>query len=776
MNKKFQKIVALSLLFSMVIVNVSFAQENNVIKKSETVYVTVDGDEIKDKTVSVWLNSNKNIKVKDKSDLKEVKNLKTDEKVSGKNGYLNWNEDKKDIYYQGKTDKNLPVELTVKYYLDNKEIKNSELEGKTGHLKIVLSSKNNGYETKNINGKTKEIYSPYIVATAMVFSDEKVSNIKSDDVKVIKDGKNQIVTSVLTPGLKQNFEDILKEKDLKMFKDTISLEMEIKNYKTIEIYSVITNEFFQEKKNIDSLDKLKDGIKQLEDNSQKLFDASVKLAEGQDKLNNGIGQMQTGVKKLYSGTEKLSDSMKAIKSKFDSLEPKVGVIQKYIYEMYEGSVKLFNGVNIYTGAVGEINKNVEKIQYGATQLDKGSSDLDNGVGKLKYATEKMKVGTKKLDNIIAQKDELLNKLSQLSQGLTNLGNSYGTLLSGIEQISKKSTELKNSTQEFNSKLHQVENSIKNLNSNISLENDIKIIENKAMNIQKVIDDLSSKNKDGSLNSEISILNKTKNDLLNESKTLRAKQSGLAKLNTLNQAISELASGSDKLLKGNTDLSNALSNVYTKMNETKSQLEKSSLELNKGISKITESLKGDDLNILKSSIEQLDGVTGKIKIGTESLKSATNQNKVAMGMLQSAMSKLDENSNSLKNGSGQLSKGLREFKNQSGILNSLSQVKEKAVIPFSNAINSLNEGLKKMDSSTDQLKEGSDKLTSSQKEFSSKLGEFKQKGIDELENKTRNINTFKDIIDVMFDMSKQNASLTGTDDNFDTKSRIIEKIK
>ena len=76
MNKKFQKIVALSLLFSMVIVNVSFAQENNVIKKSETVYVTVDGDEIKDKTVSVWLNSNKNIKVKDKSNLKRGKKFK----------------------------------------------------------------------------------------------------------------------------------------------------------------------------------------------------------------------------------------------------------------------------------------------------------------------------------------------------------------------------------------------------------------------------------------------------------------------------------------------------------------------------------------------------------------------------------------------------------------------------------------------------------------------------------------------------------------------------
>ena len=36
MNKKFQKIVALSLLFSMIIVNVSFAEENNVIKEMKS--------------------------------------------------------------------------------------------------------------------------------------------------------------------------------------------------------------------------------------------------------------------------------------------------------------------------------------------------------------------------------------------------------------------------------------------------------------------------------------------------------------------------------------------------------------------------------------------------------------------------------------------------------------------------------------------------------------------------------------------------------------------
>ncbi|WP_338817619.1 hypothetical protein WFJ11_02510 [Parvimonas micra] len=776
MNKKFQKAIALGIVFSMIIVNISFAEEKNTIKKSETVYVTIDGNEVKDKTVSVWLNSDKNINVKDKSDLKEVKNLKNDKTVTEENGYLNWNESEKDIYYQGKTDKNLPVELTVKYYLDDKEVSNSELDGKSGHLKIVLSSKNNRHETKSVNGKTQEVYSPYIVATAMVFDDEKVSDIKSDDVKIIKDGKNQIVTSILTPGLKQNFDSINKDKDLKIFKDSISLEMDIKDYKPIEIYSVITNEFFQENKNLDSIDNLKDGIQQLEDNSQKLFDASVKLSEGQEKLNNGIGQLQGGVKQIYSGTEKLYSSMEKIKGKFDSLAPKVGVIQNYISEMYNGSLQLSNGVNNYTGAVSKITENVEKIQNGATLIDKGSNDLDNGVEKLKNATGKMKEGSKKIDNLISQKDELLNKSTQLSQGMSNLGASYGKIVSAIEEMSKKSIQLKNSTKEFNTKIHQVENSTKSLNSNISLENDIKNLEAKANNIQKVIDDLSNKNKDGSLTSEISILNKTKNDLLNESKTLKAKQTGLSKINTLAQAMSELASNSDKLLKANSDLSDGLLTVYTKMNESKVQLEKSTTDLNAGLSKIGESMKADDLKVLKSSIEQLDGATGKIKTGTESLKSATNQNKVAMGMLQSAMSKLDENSNSLKNGSGQLANGLGEFKTQSQILNSLSQVKEQAIIPFSNAINSLNEGLKKMDSSTDQLKEGSDKLTSSQKEFSSKLGEFKQKGIDELENKTKEVNEFKDILDIMLSMSKQDASFSGTDDNFDTKSRIIEKIK
>ena len=72
-----------------------------------------------------------------------VKDLKTDKELKSENGYLKLDENKKDIYYKGDTDKKLPVDVSVKYFLDGKEMKASELEGKSGHLKIVITSKNN---------------------------------------------------------------------------------------------------------------------------------------------------------------------------------------------------------------------------------------------------------------------------------------------------------------------------------------------------------------------------------------------------------------------------------------------------------------------------------------------------------------------------------------------------------------------------------------------------------------------------------------------------------
>lgn len=777
MKKNIEKILALSLVSSMTFANLSFAEQQDLIKKSETVYVTVEGNEIKDKSVSVWLNSDKNIKANDKSNLKNVKDLKTDKELKSENGYLKLDENKKDIYYKGDTDKKLPVDVSVKYFLDGKEMKASELEGKSGHLKIVITSKNNRYEAKTIDGQSRNVYSPYVVVAAMTFDDEKVENITSDDIKVVKDGKNEIVTTVMTPGMKQNLSKIVEDKELDNFKDEVSVEMDIKDYKPVEIYSVITNEFFQEKKNIDSLDKLQNGVKELQDNSQKLVDASVKLSEGQDKLNSGISQMQTGVTKLHSGSQKLASSTQQMQGKFSGIQSKVGPIQGYVAQMNDGSLKLYNGISDYTAAVGKIKENTAKIKEGSEKLAKGATDLDNGVGKLKDATSQLRAGTENMKEMTAQKDQLLEKSSQLSNGLNGLAGSYGQLADTVEQISGKSQQLKDSSAQFNEKLQQVTQLAGGAETSASAEKIARGLESSAEGLNNAIQQLQAKNEEGQLDETIAYLQAQKNVMYVQAESIRNAGSQNAGQQKLQAALAQLAQSSTALSQGNADLSNALMRTSAAMNQSKAKLVDSSNQLSQGLGQMGGALNGaDGLSTLKDSIDKLDDATGQIKGGSQTLKEGTLQNEKAMAMLLNGMEELDKNSSALVEGSSKLSGGLQEFNKQSALLSSLSQINEKAIIPMSNAINMLNDGLGNLDSSTGQLKSGSEKLASGQKEFSSKLREYKEKGIDELSNKTKDLNKFKDIIDAMSDLAVKDSSFTGTDDNFETKSRIVEKIK
>lgn len=777
MKKNIEKILALSLISSMTFANLSFAEQQDLIKKSETVYVTVEGNEIKDKSVSVWLNSDKNIKANDKSNLTNVKDLKTDKELKSENGYLKLDENKKDIYYKGDTDKKLPVDVSVKYFLDGKEMKASELEGKSGHLKIVITSKNNRYEAKTIDGQSRNVYSPYVVVAAMTFDDEKVENVTSDDIKVVKDGKNEIVTTVMTPGMKQNLRGIVEDKNLDKFKDEVSVEMDIKDYKPVEIYSVITNEFFQEKKNIDSLDKLQNGVKELQDNSQKLVDASVKLSEGQDKLNSGISQMQTGVTKLHSGSQKLASSTQQMQGKFSGLQSKVGPIQGYVAQMNDGSLKLYNGISDYTAAVVKIKENTAKIKAGSEKLAKGATDLDNGVGKLKDATSQLRAGTENMKEMTAQKDQLLEKSSQLSNGLNGLAGSYGQLADTVEQISGKSQQLKDSSAQFNEKLQQVAQLAGGSETSASAEKIARGLESSAEGLNNAIQQLQANNEEGQLDDTIAYLQAQKNVMYVQAESIRNAGSQNAGQQKLQAALAQLAQSSSALSQGNADLSNALMRTSAAMNQSKAKLVDSSNQLSQGLGQMGGALNGaDGLSTLKDSIDKLDDATGQIKGGSQTLKEGTLQNEKAMAMLLNGMEELDKNSSALVEGSSKLSGGLQEFNKQSALLSSLSQINEKAIIPMSNAINMLNDGLGKLDSSTGQLKSGSDKLASGQKEFSSKLKEYKEKGIDELSNKTKDLNKFKDIIDAMSDLAVKDSSFTGTDNNFETKSRIVEKIK
>ena len=126
-NKKITKITVAAGMAAVLGVNpVSAAEQaaENQISKEETVYVNADSDgSVQEIIVSDWLkNSGGEGEVEDFSDLENIKNVKGDETFTQDGNNITWNTKENDIYYQGTSTKELPVSVSIRYYLDGKEI------------------------------------------------------------------------------------------------------------------------------------------------------------------------------------------------------------------------------------------------------------------------------------------------------------------------------------------------------------------------------------------------------------------------------------------------------------------------------------------------------------------------------------------------------------------------------------------------------------------------------------------------------------------------------
>ena len=123
--------------------------------REETVYVVADAaGKTKEVIVSEWLkNPERKDVLEDATDLKDIKNVKGDETFSqGADGTLTWQAEGKDIYYQGTTDKELPVEVNISYRLDGKEMEPQELAGKSGKVVIRMEYTNRETVQAVMNG------------------------------------------------------------------------------------------------------------------------------------------------------------------------------------------------------------------------------------------------------------------------------------------------------------------------------------------------------------------------------------------------------------------------------------------------------------------------------------------------------------------------------------------------------------------------------------------------------------------------------------------------
>lgn len=184
------------------------------VTKTETVYVNLKANgDVSKVSVSDWLHTDKNeVYVDDMSDLENITNVKSKVTPVTDGEKLRWNMPDTDLYYSGTTDRELPISVQLKYYLDGQEIKPEDLAGKSGEVKIDIKMINNASKDGFVNGKKHKVYLPMLVVGGMILPEGTFSGVTVKNGQSIGDGSKEIVVFTGMPGFSESLG--FSEKDL----------------------------------------------------------------------------------------------------------------------------------------------------------------------------------------------------------------------------------------------------------------------------------------------------------------------------------------------------------------------------------------------------------------------------------------------------------------------------------------------------------------------------------------------------------------------------------
>ena len=370
-NKNMKKIAKKTLAVLMLSLACFSSLPVYALEKDETVYAKLNSDgTTKNITVNEHLiNNTKQDTLEDLTDLKDILNINGDEKFAIKDNSLVWTSNGQDIFYQGKIEKDLPISVDIKYYLDGEEKELKDIIGKSGRISISLNYHNNEKHNVKVGDTYEELYTPFVVTTATTIDSKNNSNVEVTNGKVVNNGTKFVVVALASPGLYKslNIDKLSTTDNITISYDTTSFELS-------SIYSVVTS-------------------KLLDEEDLKVFDKVNLLAGNINTLETSINTIEEGANKLNSASTKLSEGSSLISEKLN-------VVNEKLEEIKEGNLKLDEGLKQVLAALEEVksslnssdNSKLESLNYLMSLNTSSVNSIKEKLSTLKLAYDTYNLG------------------------------------------------------------------------------------------------------------------------------------------------------------------------------------------------------------------------------------------------------------------------------------------------------------------------------------------------------------------------------------------------
>ena len=490
--------------------------------KKETVYTNLNTNgSIIDTNVSNYVCSLNKEQYEDETRLSEIINLNGNETFTQDGTKITWKANGNDIYYQGKTNEEQPIDVTIKYYLDGNEMKAEDIKGKSGKVTIKIDMKNKMKNKVRVNGRYETLYTPFVVMAGTIINSEDNKDITATNGRVVNTGNKNIVASIASPGLYES----MNMSELSNL-DEIEFSFKTSNFKMDNIYIIATPKLLDEKdvKLFKDLNKVTDSIKTLQESMNKIEKGSSDLKSGTDSLSSGVekiakalpsekdnkaneeklnylkGQNEDTVKKLTAANKELETQKKTVEGKITALSPKV-TAAKTAYDTKKADLDLLSAAPSLTEEQAIQKQTLETVvpilknQYEALKgtlelLEQTKTSLETSIeankGLIKLISGNNEV-VKSSINTIDSMRTLSGAMNQLEGGIKKLNNGATTLNQGITKFNKeginKLSSYSNKVSIYSSKAEALVNLSKNYKGFASDNSNETIFVNKVQSIK-----------------------------------------------------------------------------------------------------------------------------------------------------------------------------------------------------------------------------------------------------------------------------------------------------
>lgn len=438
-SEVYKKVLLASLATTMAV-----APLGNVaaMSQDETVYVNL-GSAGEAQSISVTehlINDLKENELWDETVLEDIENLNGYETFAVDGSKVTWQANNKDIYYRGKTTKELPVEMEIRYTLNGEEKPVEEIIGKSGQVEIEL---------KYINhSKVQDLYTPFVVAVATTLDESKVEDLQVTNGKIVSNGRKIAVTAVAAPGLYESL-GIEELKDV----DKVKISFETEKLELNEIYSIVTPKLLDADslKTFTQLDELYGSMNTLSNSSKQLVKGASELKRGTQELKSGIASAKQKLQSMNISIDNVTmANIKAAASNAatNEVEAQRAAVAARVKEQIENNVVLMNALELQAAkmcseAAGGMDCPMENITEVRDQLVQKmeATMTESSLTMLKQtATQTAAATAEKVASQVA--DTVQKKVTAL------VGTALDSMLQGAAKLADGATKLDSGMTKF----------------------------------------------------------------------------------------------------------------------------------------------------------------------------------------------------------------------------------------------------------------------------------------------------------------------------------------